>query len=249
MKRSAVAAIVVALIAIAGSQLSLPASAVAGTVGTDRNEVRAEFLDIAGRVFQPGDAVAIRWELSGPGVKYFQSHPWGECELFFSTDGGANWSRITPQLSVSRRDYDWIVPDVATRNARFGLQIGIEGDGEFHEFSSKKFIIREARGPGRVRLSPPSPGQLRGGSELELEWTSTVADLEKFEVLISSDRGAHLFSVGETTGNRFSYSIPEEYEGFLTVQVLAHRHGNSPVRSAIDDRSTFRVQAGTSAKR
>ena len=80
-------------------------------------------------------------------------------------------------------------------------------------------------------------------------WSSTVSDLQKFEVLISSDRGAHLFSVGETQESRFSYAIPVEYEGFLTVQVVAHRHSGAPLRSALDERSTFRVQAGDSAIR
>jgi hypothetical protein len=239
--------LVVALIAFAGTQGSaiLSAQSDSGEVP----ELRATFPDIGGRVFEPGDEVTINWVLSGDGVRYYETHVWGECELLFSADGGRNWTRITPQLSISRRDYAWIVPDVPTRHAKVGLQVGIEGDGEFHQFASKSFTIRASGAKGAVRLAAPSPNPLRGGASLELEWTSTVANLKKFEVLVSSDRGAHLFSVGETTENRFSYPIPEEYEGFLTVQVVAHRHGDAPLRSALDDRSTFRVQAAQSATR
>ncbi len=129
------------------------------------------------------------------------------------------------------------------------LQVGIEGDGEIHHFPSKRFTVRASGERGGVRLAGPSGNPLRGGAAVEIEWTSTVADLQKFEVLISSDRGAHLFSVGETFETRFSYAIPVEYEGFLTVQIVAHRHGGAAVRSPLDERSTFRVQAGDSTTR
>lgn len=237
----------VALIACAGAQA--PAVLSAQLSKTDVPELYAAFPGLAGRVFEAGQQVTIQWELSGPGVRHYESEVWGECELLFSANGGKTWTRITPQLSVSRRDHTWVVPDVPTRNAKIGLQVGIEGDGEFHHFASKPFTIRSTRPPGVVQLAAPSLDQLRGGSTLEIEWSSTVKNLKNFEVLVSSDRGAHLLSVGETTQNRFSYAIPDGYEGFLTVQIVAHRHGEAPLRSALDERSTFRVQAGESATR
>ena len=237
---------VVALAALAGLQLATSLSAEARS---DRYRVSALFPDVAGRVFEPGEEAKIRWELKGPGVRYFESNPWGECELLFSADDGLSWTRVTPRLSVSRRDYDWVVPNVPTESARIGLQIGIEGDGEFHQFASEPFAIRASSDVGSVSLAATSGVALRGGSTFEIEWTSTVAGVERFEVLVSSDRGAHFFSVGETTQSRFSYVIPDEYEGSLLVQIVAHRHGSPPLRSALNERASFVVKAAGSDPR
>lgn len=241
--------VTVALFAFATLQGPAMLAAQSGPERDRIPKLRANFLDLAGRVFAPGDEVTIQWELSGPGVKFYQNHVWGECELFFSTDGGDNWIRITPQLSISRRDYTWVVPDIPTTNARMGLQVGIEGEGDFHHFSSKTFTILPAAPAGTVELAAPSPAPLAGGSTLEIEWSSTVRSLDRFEVRISSDRGAHFFTVGETVETRYAYAIPQDYEGFLTVQIVAHRHGAAPLRSAIDDRSTYRVESVAIGKR
>lgn len=103
--------------------------------------VTATFLNIGGMVFQPGQYVGVKWLLEGEGVRYFESHPWGECELFYSTDDGRTWSRITPQLSVTRRSFEWWVPHFATQAGKLALHIGIEGEGEFYVFPSPTFTV------------------------------------------------------------------------------------------------------------
>ena len=104
--------------------------------------VTANFIGIGGMIFQPGQQVEIKWNLQGRGVRYFETHIWGECELFFSADGGETWARITPQMSVSRRSHAWTVPNVSTEQGVLALQIGIEGEGEFHILPSEKFSIQ-----------------------------------------------------------------------------------------------------------
>ena len=103
--------------------------------------VTATFLNMGGMIFQPGQNVDIKWLLEGSGVKYLETHPWGECELLFSTDGGQTWMRITPQLSISRRDFEWTIPNVFTRQGVVALQIGIEGSGDMYLFPSGSFMV------------------------------------------------------------------------------------------------------------
>ena len=112
-------------------------------------EVSATFIGIDGMVFRPGQNIEIKWALQGEGVKYFETNSWGECELFFSSDDGANWMRITPHMAVTTRKYWYTLPNVATQQARFALQIGIEGEGDFFMFPSQRFTIRSV-GIGRV---------------------------------------------------------------------------------------------------
>jgi hypothetical protein len=92
-------------------------------------------------ICQPGQSVNIKWLLDGDGVRYFETNPWSECELFFSTDGGTTWSRISPHLSVTRRNFEWFVPNISTQTGLLALQIGIEGQGEFYIFRSAAFTV------------------------------------------------------------------------------------------------------------
>ena len=102
--------------------------------------ITAKFAGLGGMVFQRGQNVEIKWDLAGDGVRYFESNRWSECELLFST-GGKAWTRITPALSVSRRSYDWTIPDVNAGQGIIAIQIGIEGEGEFYFFRSEPFTI------------------------------------------------------------------------------------------------------------
>ncbi len=87
MKRLAFAFALLAFVSLHES-----ATLSAQTVSRNTPKLQAAFPGLAGRVFEPGEAVTIRWELSGTGVRHYESHPWGECELLFSADDGETWS-------------------------------------------------------------------------------------------------------------------------------------------------------------
>jgi hypothetical protein len=112
-------------------------------------DVSATFIGIGGNVFRPGQNIEIKWALHGEGVKYFETNSWGECELFFSSDNGANWMRFTPHMSVTTRSFHWTIPNTPTQQGLFALQIGIEGEGDFFMFPSQRFTISSV-GIGRV---------------------------------------------------------------------------------------------------
>ncbi len=104
-------------------------------------EVSATFIGVGGMVFRPGQNIEIKWALQGEGVKYFETNPWGECELFFSSNNGGTWIRITPHMSVTSRSFQWTIPNTPTVQGLFALQIGIEGEGDFFMFPSQRFTI------------------------------------------------------------------------------------------------------------
>ena len=106
----------------------------------------ANFVGLGGMAFRPGQNVDISWILKGKEVSNLEANPWSECELFFSADGGKTWSRVTPQLSVTTRSYEWTIPDVLTGEGLIGLQIGIEGEGELYFFPSESFTVLAERG-------------------------------------------------------------------------------------------------------
>lgn len=109
--------------------------------------VTAKFENVSGMVFPSGHVVNVRWVLEGEGVRFFETNPWSECELLFSTDGGRTWARISPQLSVTRRDFNWFVPNVSTQAGILALHIGIEGAGEYYSFLSAPFSVLNPSGP------------------------------------------------------------------------------------------------------
>ncbi len=241
--------LVTAAAMLAFAAASTPVADAAQTHREPPVKLMATFPDLGGRVFEPGEEVAVAWKLQGSALKFYETNPWGECELLLTVDDGATWSRITPQLSVTRRDFRWVVPDLPTASARIALQVGIEGDGDFHHFASESFAIAATGSAPAVLLTALPTREVAAGSTIELAWTSTVADIVRFEVLISSDRGAHFFRAGETQENRFAYRIPGDYEGSLTVQIVAHRQDSAPVRSTLDAGSTLRVQGPSGVTR
>jgi len=115
------------------------------TAPSESGSITATFVGIGGMVFQPGQYLGVKWVLEGDGVKYLENNPWSECELFFSADGGRTWSTMSPHLGVSRRNFDWTVPNVPTQQGIIALQIGIEGEGEFHVFPSAPFTVLPGR--------------------------------------------------------------------------------------------------------
>ena len=142
----ALAAVSAVLLALSFTPL---AEAKPAKVDPAAQDVSATFIGIGGMVFRPGQNIEIKWTLQGEGVKHFETSPWGECELFFSPDNGANWTRITPYMDVTTRNFWYTIPNTPTRQGLFALQIGIEGEGDFFMFPSQPFTISAGWVPSR----------------------------------------------------------------------------------------------------
>jgi hypothetical protein len=84
-----------------------------------------------------GERAAIRWSGLPAGAE--------EAELLLSLDGGQHFSvRLTESLSPESGFYEWVVPNLSTRDARLALRVGVEGREEI-SLESDSFEIEPGR--------------------------------------------------------------------------------------------------------
>ncbi len=89
---------------------------------------------IGGETFTAGETVDIQWHILIP-------HDQENWDLYFSPDSGANWETIQLNLPISQLNYQWIVPELATEQAR--IKIYMDNTGSDYEDVSGDFTIQE----------------------------------------------------------------------------------------------------------
>lgn len=87
-----------------------------------------------GESFNVGETVTIQWHV-------IIAHDQQNWDLFFSSDGGANWTSILSDIPVEQTSYDWTVPDMQTDQGR--IKIVMDNNGFDYEDSSADFVIQE----------------------------------------------------------------------------------------------------------
>ncbi len=232
---------VVAFVLVGIIALAMPASA--------QKNTRPEFLEpsftlrspSAGAKLAGGSRVTVQWDLIVD--QTIIDNNWSEMELFLVDDNGL-LLRITPQLSVTTKTFEWTVPSVNTRSAKIVLQVGIEGEGDFYElrqvgtFTIKSKVWTPAVIVNSLERSP------KAGENMEITWTSEQIDRSKgFDVMISYDRGAHFYKAGTTTESRFSLPIEDDFAGAVTVMVIGRTADGTKVASLLTPNVTFRVKS------
>jgi hypothetical protein len=192
-----------------------------------------------GQAVAGGSRVTVAWNLEVD--KTISENPWAEMELFLLDDNGLNL-RITPQLSVDAKTFEWTVPRVNSRSARIMLQVGIEGEGDFYNLTQVgSFFIRSKAG-ATIMLNSLA-NNVKAGENLDISWTTEMMDSSRgFDVMISYNRGAHYFKAGTTTENRFSLPIDEDFSGSVTVMIVGRGTDGSKVSSLISPDATVRIR-------
>jgi hypothetical protein len=66
---------------------------------------------LGGETFSAGDTITIKWHIE-------IDHGPNNWDLYFSSDGGANWEDLQLNIEKSQLDYLWTVPQILTENAR-----------------------------------------------------------------------------------------------------------------------------------
>lgn len=222
--------------------LSIPASA---QKVTPRLEFSDPIFDLKtprnGQVLKGGSTVTITWDLTvDPAIV---NNPWSEMELFLADDNGL-FTRITPQLGLSAKSFEWTLPRLNLRTAYIFLQYGIEGEGDFQlirQVGSFR-IASKAEGP-RLMLNSLAHSP-KAGEDMAISWTSEMMDQSRgFDVMISYDRGAHFFKAGTTTESRFNLPVEDDFAGAITVKIIGVGTDGSKVATMLTPDATFRVKS------
>jgi len=91
-----------------------------------------------GETFNAGDTISIQWQV-------LIDHGENNWDLYFSTDGGSNWSEINLNISKSQLRYEWIVPGNSTNNAKV-LVVQDNAIGADYQSESGDFTITSTTG-------------------------------------------------------------------------------------------------------
>lgn len=167
---------------------------------------------VGGEKLQGGDAVYIHWESDG--------NPANDFTLQFSTDNGANWVDVVNGVNVAAnlRQLSWVVPTVATEQAR----VKLIHNGTGLESTSEAFTII-----GVPTVSVPASSQCEG--YIFLSWTA-VAEATDYEVMLFRGVG-EMVPVATTTATNYAIgglSIDTTY--WVTVRA---RINGQPGRRAV----------------
>jgi len=193
----------------------------------------------AGTTLHAGDLVTVRWS-----VLAARDFTGCEQELMLSLDGGrTNSIRMSRMLAPTVREIPWTVPAVESRNAVIDLRFQCDGMIVLeppahipqHPQVQAPLVIDSsgAKDFESVELEPFAAAAVAPGQSLTISWRSSVADVDRFEVLLSYDRGNHFHSLGTTTATEFVWSAPRETYGGVLFQVIARRADGTEVASLV----------------
>jgi hypothetical protein len=101
-----------------------------------------------------------------------------EWEAFLSIDGGKYYAfRITPHLDLGIEHFDFVVPNVDTRNARILIRTGDEKRETLFELPEKFSIVRDARAEMQVpHVNGGRAEAARDGDPVVLTWADGGRD-------------------------------------------------------------------------
>jgi hypothetical protein len=126
----------------------------------------------AGEVLHGGGFATIQWSADA-----LPPHA-EEWEAFLSIDGGKYYAfRITPHLDLGIRRFDFVVPNVDTRNVRILIRTGDEKRETLFELPEKFSIVRDARAEMQVpHVNGGRAEAAREGDPVVLTWADGARD-------------------------------------------------------------------------
>lgn len=167
-----------------------------------------------GEIFQPGQQVNIQWRSIGA-----QSH-----SVQLSTDGGATFVDIPPQLSGATQSFQWTVPDQPTARARVRV-VARDAAGNEQSDASDADITIQATPQSQliVALLAPRGGEtFRTGQQVDIRWGSTGA--QAHSVQLSTDGGVNFTDISSQlpgTAQSFPWTVSDQPTARARIRVTA----------------------------
>jgi hypothetical protein len=198
-----------------------------------------------GDLFTPGQQVTIEWETTLPKDLDITRC---EQEIYLSLDGGKTLAkRITGHLTGATNRFTWTVPDLPTDNAvlmfRFGSETGrFIFEKSYLKKSTVFTIAKTSVKPESIEFENALNRPARAGEEIEINWQSSVANVDYYQIGVSYDMGAHFQPVARTHGNNYRWLVPADFLGGVIFQVQAHKFDGSVVSSLIDAEPMVLIQ-------
>ncbi|MCR6639638.1 MAG: GPI anchored serine-threonine rich family protein [Sporocytophaga sp.] len=137
--------------------------------------------------------------------------------LYFSSDNGKSWSRITTRDRLSGiHSYTWTVPPINSDKCLF--KITAEGDTTTYDISNSTFTVTNNYVP-TIKITSPDGGESwASGSQKTITWTSD-ASVKSVSIRYSSDNAATWTYITRGIANTGSYSwtLPSKVSSSKTL--------------------------------
>jgi hypothetical protein len=144
---------------------------------------------------------------------------------------------VARELGQDVREFEWIVPNRPTTHATLSFGAGCDQrpfafyEGLFPQTRHVFQILPPRESSGAITLKSLKDVEARAGDEIEISWESSVDQVDSFEIRVSYDRGLHFHSIGKTSEQRFTWTVPEDISGVASFKVVARKTDGTRVES------------------
>jgi hypothetical protein len=156
----------------------------------------------------PGEAIVVSWDAWGG--------PSNDFTLEYSVDNGTTWINISNAIPASTRQYNWIVPNIITDQAK--MKISRNGTSQSDE--SQSFVI--------IPQPTVSLSSIQCEDYINIEWPAII-NATDYEVMMK--KGAEMVAIGTTTNT--SYTISGLNSDSLYWVTVRARINGKPGRRAV----------------
>lgn len=150
-----------------------------------------------------------------------------EWEAFLSLDGGKYYAfRITPHLDIDRRQFDFVVPNVDTGNARILIRTGDEKRESLFEIPQSFSIVRDSKAEAIATSAVVNIGRAeaaRAGDPLVVAWADGDRAGSRVTQHASTTSATNLAAVGGTKSTPSPFVAPKTLPTSLVTDFSVSR--------------------------
>ncbi|MBN8702246.1 MAG: T9SS type A sorting domain-containing protein [Bacteroidetes bacterium] len=138
--------------------------------------------------------------------------------IYYTTNGGGNWTSITSNATITNGQYSWLVPNIPSGNCK--VQVRDAQAACRSDLSNSTFTITPAT--HMVNLTAPNGGQnWYVGSTYPITWTSQFFTSTFVALEYSIDNGATWLNIATSATNNgtYNWTVPNTTSNTALVRV------------------------------